>query len=176
MAHPFREHVERDAVHGGVDAEAVAQALGTAVRGVGYTRLDHHALDDLPDPDARERPDRCLGLARRLLGFADAVRGVQGIEIVGRDGNGPVDDPGLSLRVPALLEAADRDRAAGEIDAGRGNLDQFRRAATGMMQRLAQGPVAGRATLGDVEEGRTFLGVQVQPVSGIVMEAHFAHV
>ena len=60
MAQPLREHVRRDALHGGVDADAMAQALGAAVRDVGNACLDHHTLDDLPDPNAGQGPDRCL--------------------------------------------------------------------------------------------------------------------
>ena len=175
MAHPLRQHVQRDAFHGGVDSEAMAQALGAAVRRVGNARLDHHALDDLPDSHARQGPDRSLGLFRRPLGLTDAVRGVQGIEIVGRHGNGPVNDPGSPCPVFPLLEAAERDRAAREIHAGRGNLDQLRGTASGMVQRLAQRPVAGGTLAGDVEEGGALLGVQVQPVAVAVMEAHLGH-
>lgn len=61
MPHPLLEHVERNAVDRGVDPEAVAQALGRALRRVRYPSLDHDALDDLPDADAAERPDRCVG-------------------------------------------------------------------------------------------------------------------
>jgi len=45
-----------------------------------------------------------------------------------------------------------------------------------MVQRLAEGTVASRPALGDGEESHPLLSVQVKPVSGIVMEAHFAHV
>jgi len=176
MTHPLRKHVQRDAFHGGINAEPVAQTLGAAVWRVRDIRLDHHALDDLPDADTGERPDRCLGLLGRSLGLADAMGGVQGIEIVWRDGNGPVDDPGPPLGVLALLEAADRDGAAGEIDTGWGNLDQLRGAASGMVQRLAERPVASRPTTGDIKEGGAFLGVQVQPISVTVIKAHFAHI
>jgi len=54
VAHPLGQHVQRYALDGGIDAEPVAQALGAAVRRIGNIRLDHHALDDLPDPNARK--------------------------------------------------------------------------------------------------------------------------
>jgi len=115
--------VQRHALHGGIDAEPVAQALGAAMGGVGDIRLDHHALDDLPDPNARERPDRHLGALGRPLRFSDAVRGVQGVEILRWHGNSAVDDLLLAGGVLALLEAAQCDRAAREINAGGRDLD-----------------------------------------------------
>ena len=175
MTHPLRQHVQRDALHGGVDPEPVAQALGAAMRRVGDPCLDHHALDDLPDSDTRQRPDRSLGALRRSLGLADAVRGVQGVEIVGRHGNGPVDDSGPPCPVFPLLEAAERDRAPREIDAGRRNLDQLGGAASGMVQRLAERPVAGGKLAGDIEEGGAFFGVEVQPIAVAVVKAHLGH-
>lgn len=47
MPHPLLEHVQRDAVHGGVDPEAIAQSLRTAVRRIRDPGLDHDPLDDL---------------------------------------------------------------------------------------------------------------------------------
>jgi len=176
VAEPFGQHVQRDAPHGGVDPEPVAQALGAAVRRVRDARLDHHALDDLPDPHARERPDRSGSLAGRPLGLAQIVCGVQGIEILGRHGDRPVDDLLLAGSILALLEAADRDGTARQIDAGRRDLDQFGRAASGMVQGFAQGAITGGTLARLIEEGRALLGVQIQPVSGIVMEAHSAHI
>ena len=175
VSHPLRQHVQRNSLHSGIDAKPVAQALGAAMRRVGDTRLDHHALDDLPDSYAGQGPDRSLGTFGRPLSLSDAVRGVQGIEILGRDGNGPVDDPGPPCPVFPLLETAERDRPAREIDAGRRNLDQLRGTASGMVQRLAERPVAGGTLAGDIEEGGALLGVEVQPVAVAVVEAHLAH-
>jgi len=104
------------------------------------------------------------------------MRGVKGIKIVGWDGNGSVDDPGPSLGVLALFEAAECDRATGEIDAGWGDFDQLGGAAAGMMQRLAERPVASRPTTCDIKEGRALFSVQVQTIPIVVVEAHFAHV
>ena len=103
------------------------------------------------------------------------MRGVQGIEIVGRNGNGPVDDPGPPCPVFPLLETAERDRAARQIDAGGRNLDQLRGTTPDMVQRLAEGAVASRPTTGDIEESRALLGVQVQAVAVAVVEAHLGH-
>ena len=144
--------------------------------GIGDIRLDHHAIDDLPDPNTRERPDRHLGALGRPLRFSDAVRGVQGVEILGGHRDGAVDDLLLAGSILALLEAAERDRATGEIDTGGGDFDQLGRLAPGVMQRLAKRAVACGPALGNSEESRALLSVQVQPVSGIVVEAHFAHV
>lgn len=176
MAHPLRQHVQRDALHSGINAKPMAQTLRATMRGVGNARLDHHVLDDLPDSDAGERPDRYFSLPRRSLALTDVVCGVEGIEIMGRDGNGPVDDPGASFGVLALFETAERDCSAGKIDTGRRDLDQLGGAAPGMMQRLAESTVAGGPTAGDGQKSRAFLSVQVQPVTVIVMEAHLAHI
>lgn len=43
------------------------------------------------------------------------------------------------------------------------------------MECLAQGPVPGGLTPGGGEEGRALFGVEVEPVSGGVMKAHFGH-
>jgi len=123
VAEPFGQHVQRDAPHGGVDPEPVAQALGAAMGCIGDIRLDHHAFHDLPDANARERPDRHLSALWRPLRFSDAVRGVQGVEILGRHGHSAVDDLLLARGILALLEAAQCDRAAREINAGGCDLD-----------------------------------------------------
>ena len=176
MAHPLGQHVQRHALHGGIDAEPVAQALGAAMGRVGDIRLDHHALDNLPDPNARERPERHLEALGHPLSFSDAMSRVENVEIFGGHRHSSIDDLLLAGSILALLEAAQRDGAAGEINAGRGDLDQLRGTAAGMVQRLAKRAVAGRPAPGDGKESRALLGVQVQPVSSIVMEAHFAHV
>jgi len=176
VAHPLGQHVQRYAVHGSIDTEPVAQTLGAAMRRIGDTRLDHHALDDLPDPHTREWPDRHLGALGCPLRFSDAVRGVHGVEILGRHGNSPINNLLLARGILPLLETAERDRAPRKIDTGRCDFDQLGRTAAGMVQRLAKCTVAGRPALGDGEESRALFGVQVEPVSGIVMEAHFAHV
>jgi len=44
------------------------------------------------------------------------------------------------------------------------------------VERLAQGPVSGGLAPGSGEEGRALFGVQIEPVSGGVMEAHFGHI
>jgi len=176
VAEPFGQHVQRDAPHGGVDPEPMAQTLGAAVRRIRDTRLDHHALDDLPDPHARQGPDRHLGALGRPLRFSDAVRGVEGVEILGGHRDGAVDDLLLAGSIPALLEAAQRDGTAGEIDAGGRDLDQLGWTAAGMVQRLAECAVPGGPALSDGEESRALLGVQVEAVSAAVVEAHFAHV
>jgi len=144
--------------------------------GIGNIRLDHHALDDLPNPNTREGPDRHLGALGRPLSFSNAVRGVHGVEILGRHGNSPINNLLLAESIPALLETAERDRAPRKIDTGRCDFDQLGRTAAGMVQRLAKCTVAGGPALGDGKESRALFGVQVEPVSGIVMEAHFAHV
>jgi len=68
VPHPLLQHVQRDAIHCGVDPEAVAQTLGTTVRCIRYRSLDHDPFDDLPDTHAAQRPnysyteDRTLSL------------------------------------------------------------------------------------------------------------------
>ena len=74
-----------------------------------------------------------------------------------------------------LLKGPNRDGAAGEVDPGRGDLKKLGRPATGPMQGLAQGPDLGGLTSGGGEEGCTFFGVQIEPVSGGVVESHFGH-
>ena len=144
--------------------------------GIGNIRLDHHALDDLPDPNAGKRPDRFPCQLRRALRLTDAMGGVEGVEILGGHRDGAVGDLLFAGGILALLEAAERDRTAGEIDAGWGDLDQLGRTAASMVQRLAKRAVASRPAPSNGEKSRALLGVQVEPVPGIVMEAHFAHV
>jgi len=168
--------VQRDAIHCGIDPEPVAQSLGTAMGCIGDIRLDHHVFHDLPDPNARERPDRHLGALWRPLRFSDAVCGVEGVEILGGHRDGAVDDLLLARGILALLETAERDRAPRKIDTGRCDFDQLGGTAACVVQRLAKRAVAGRPTLGDREKCRALFRVQVQSVSGIVVEAHFAHI
>ena len=143
VSHPLRQHVYGNAVHGGVDPEPVAQTFRTAVRRVGNACLDHHGLDDLPDTHAGQIPNRPAGESGRFLRLPDAMRGVEGVEIIRRHRNGPVDDLRLARPVLALFQAAQRHRAAGQVHAGRGDLDQLGRPAPGIVQRFAQGAVAG---------------------------------
>ena len=76
---------------------------------------------------------------------------------------------------PYILQGSDRDGAAGEVDARRGDLQELGRAAPGPVQGLADGPVPGGLAPGRGEEGRALLSVQIKPVSGGVMQAHFGH-
>lgn len=176
MSHPLLEHVERDAVYRRVDSEPVAQAFRGPMRRVRYPGLDHNGLDDLPDPHAAERPDWHGSPLARLLGFPDAMRGVQGVQIVRGHWNAPVDDPRGARGVLALLEAADCDRAAGEVYPGWGDLEQLGWPTAGEVQRLAERAIARRLAPGDRQEGGALFSVEVEPVSGIVGEAHLAHV
>lgn len=175
MPQPFLEHVQRDAVDGRVDSEPVPQSLRAALRRVGDAGLDHDARDDLPDPHPAQRPDRRLGLFSGSLGLADAMRGVERVQVIRRDRDRPVDQFGAAGSVPALLQGSDRNRAAGEIHAGGRDLDQLGGPAAGEVQRLAQRAVARRLAPGRGQEGGAFLGIQVEPVAGRVVEAHVAH-
>ena len=176
VPHPLLKHVQRDAVHRGVDSEAVAQALRAAVRGIRHPRLDHDPFDDLPDPHATERPDRRGRQFAGFLGFPDAVGGVERVQVVRRRRNAPVDDLRSARGILAFLQAADGDRTARQVHPGRGDLQQLRRAAAGEEKRLAERAVAGGLPSGHGQEGGALFGVEVEPVSGGVVEAHFAHV
>ena len=175
MPEPLLEHVKRNSVHGGVDPEAVPQALGAALWRVRDAGLDHDPLDDLPDPHAADRPDRRAGLLAGLLRLSEAVGGVERVEIVRRDGDGPEVNLLAPRGVLALLQAADGDGAAGQVHACQGDLEKLRGAAPGEVQRLAERAVAGGLSSRRGQEGRALLGVQVEPVAGGVMEAHFTH-
>ena len=176
MTEPALEHMERDALYCGMHAEPMTQALRAAVRRIRNSGLDHHALDDLPDADAAEVPDRGGGLLSGLLGLPDPVGGGQSIEEFSRDRHGPEDDLLLAGGVFTLLQGPDRDGPAGEVNSGRRDLQELGRPAPGPMERLTQGPVPRGLTPGRGEERAAFLSVQIKPVSGGVMEAHFAHV
>lgn len=175
MPHPFLEHVQRNAVHGGVDPEAVTQAFRAAVRRIRYPGVDHDPLDDLPDPHAAKRPDRCIGLLARLLGLPDTMRGVECVQVVGRDRNAPIDGFRVARGIPALLQAAYGDRAAGQIDPGRGDFQKFGGPTAGIVQRLAEGAISRRLASGDGQKSRALFGVEIKPIPGGVGEAHFAH-
>lgn len=175
MPHPFLHHVQGNAVDRCVDPEAVAQTFGAAVRRVRDPGFNHDALDDLPDPHAADRPDRGHGPLAGGLRLADAVGGVQGIEKLGWDRHGPEYDFLLPCGVAPLLEGPDRNGAAGEVDPGRCDLQQLGGPAPGPVQRLAQGAVTRGLASGNRKEGGPLLGVQIEAVSGGVMEAHFGH-
>lgn len=106
MRHPFLQHVQRDTFDGGIDPESMPQAFWTAMRGMGYPRFDHDRFGDLPHAHATDRPDWRVGLFFRFLGFSDAVGGVECVQLSGRHGNGPVDDPGPARSVFAFLKTA----------------------------------------------------------------------
>lgn len=57
-----------------------------------------------------------------------------------------------------------------------GDLEELGCPAAGPVQRFAERPVPGPLAAGDGKEGGPLLGVQVEPVSGGIVEAHFAHV
>lgn len=92
MSKPALEHMEGDALDGGVDAEPVTQTFRRAMRGIWDPGFDHDAFDDLPDPDPAEVPDRDPGLLARLLGLSDPMGGGQSIEELGRDRDGAEHD------------------------------------------------------------------------------------
>lgn len=92
MTEPALEHVEGDALDGGMDAEPVTQTFRRAMRGIWDPGFDHDAFDDLPDPDPAEVPDRDPGLLARLLGLSDPMGGGESIEELGRDRNGAEHD------------------------------------------------------------------------------------
>ena len=164
-------------VHRGIDPEAVAQTFRAAMRRIGNIGLDHHILDDLPDSDTGQIPDRRFCELRHFLRLADAMRRVESIKIVRRHGYGAIDNLLLSsFWVLALLETAKRDGTFGEINSSRGDLDQLGRTTTGIVQRLAEGAVAGRFAFCHCKKCRALLGVQIEAVSGAVIKAHFAHV
>lgn len=175
VTHPFLQHVQRHPAHHGVDPEAVPQPLGAAVRGIGDTGLDHDRGDNLPDPNPAKRPDRGLGLPAGGLSLADAMGGVERVEVIRRHRDGSEDDFRGTCGVLAFLQAAQGDGAAGQVDPSRSDLQQFRRPAAGEVQGLAEGAVAGRLAAGQGEEGGAFLGIEVEPVSGPVGKAHLAH-
>ena len=122
VAEPALEHVQGNALNGRVDAEAMPEPLGRAVRRVGNAGLDHHALHDLPDPDPAQVPDGGGRPLAGFLGLPDAVGDVQSIEELSGDRDGPEHDLLLTRGVFAFLEGADGDGAAGEVDPRRRDL------------------------------------------------------
>lgn len=66
--------------------------------------LDHDALDDLPDPDPAQVPDRHGRLSARILRLPDSMGGGQSIEELGRDRHGPEHDLLLPCGVLAFLQ------------------------------------------------------------------------
>ena len=91
-------------------------------------------------------------------------------------GDGPEHDLLLTRGVLAFFQGPDRNGPAGEVDPGRRDLQELGRAAPGPVQGLAEGPVPGGLAPGRGEEGGTLFGVEIEPVSGGVMEAHSTHV
>ena len=125
VPHPLLKHVQRNAVHRGIYPKPMAQAFWAAVWRVRYPGLNHNAFDNLPYADAAERPDRFPCLFARLLSFPDAMGSVEGVQIIRRHRDGPIDDFRAARCVLALLEAADGDRPTRQVHAGRGDLEQF---------------------------------------------------
>ena len=111
------------------------------MRRVGDPRLNHNSFDDLPDHHPPDRPDRARRPLAGALRFAKSVGGVHGVQVIRRNRGCAVDDPRRPGRVPALLQAAARDRAAREVDAGRRDLEELRGPTAGPVQRLAERPV-----------------------------------
>jgi hypothetical protein len=113
MPHPFLDHMQGHPVHGGVNPEPVAQAFWAAMRCIWNTRLDHHPLDDLPDPNPAQIPDGRGSLLAGALGFPDAMGGGQSVEELGGHRNSPEHDLGAARGIAALLEGPDRDGPTG---------------------------------------------------------------
>lgn len=101
---------------------------------------------------------------------------IKGIQKISRNRDAAEDHLLAPLRVLALLQGADGDAAAREVDARRRDLQQLGRAAPGPVQGLAKRTVPGRLQPGRAEEGGPFLGVEIETVSGGIMKAHFGHV
>ena len=175
VPHPFLDHVERHPVHRGVNPEPVTQALRATVRRIRYPGLDHDPLDDLPDSDPAQVPNRGDSPLPGLLGLPDRMSDVESIEELGRYRDGPEHDLLLTRSVLAFLEAADRDGSTEEVDPGRGDLQGLRGAAPGPVQDLTQGPVPGGLAAGRGEEGRALFRVEIEASAGGVVEAHFGH-
>lgn len=176
MPHPLLEHVERDAVHRRVDPEPVPQTFRGAVRRVRYSGLDHDRFDDLPDPHPAQWPDGCRRLLAGLLGLPDTVGGVEGVQVVWWHWNVPVHESLGTRGILALLEAADCDRPAREVDPSWRDLYQLGRPTTGKVQSFTERAIASRLSARYGQEVGALFGVQIEPVSGGVVEGHFTHI
>ena len=112
VPHPFLQHMELDAVGSGIDPVAMPQALRGSMRRIGDSSLDHHTFDNLPDADTGKVPDRHILALCRSLRLTEAMGGIEGVQIVRRDWNSPVDGFLAAGGVLALLEGAKRNRPA----------------------------------------------------------------
>lgn len=176
MSHPLLHHVQRHAVDGRIDPETMAQTFGTAVRRIGETRLDHDPLHDLSDPHAAEWPDRRSGPLARPLRLSQSMRGVHSVEILRWYRHRPIDDLRRTGGILALLETADRDGSAREAHTGRVISSSSDGRPPGIVQRFAKRAVPGGLAPGRGEESCAPIDVEVEPVSGGVVEAHFGYV
>ena len=137
--------------------------------------LCHDPFDNLPDADAAQIPDRCCRPSARFLCLPDPVGSSERIKKLGRHWNGSKHNLGAARRILAFLKRPDRNGSTGKVDPRRGDLQKLGWPTPGPVQGLAQSPVSGGLAPGSSKEGRTFLGVEIKPVSGGVMEAHFGH-
>ena len=103
--------MDRHAFHNSVDPVAMTQTLGAAMLALRDACLDHHSGNDLPDTNPRQVPDRRMSLLVGFLGLSNAVRRVERIQIIGRDGNGSEYLLLPPLIILALLEGAERYRS-----------------------------------------------------------------
>lgn len=175
MAHPFLDHVQGYSVNCGVDPEPVSKAFRRPVGGIGNACGDHDPFHDLPDAHAAQRPDGRCRLLSGALRFANTVGCVQGVEELCRHRNRSEDDFVFARGILSLLQAAEGDGSPREVDPGWGDLEELRRPTPCPVQSLAQGPVPRRLAPGRGEEGRPLFSIEIEPVSGGVIEAHFRH-
>ena len=125
MTHPLLQHVQRNAVDGGVDPKPMAQSFWASVWCVCDPGLNHNPFHDLPDPYAAERPDWSRCEFARFLRLANAMGGVERVEIIRRYRHGAIDHFLNTAHILALFQRADGNRPAGQIDTRRSDLDQF---------------------------------------------------
>ena len=58
LPHPLLQHVQRDAVHSGINPKPMTEPFRTAMWRIWQACLDHDAFDDLPDARTAQWPDR----------------------------------------------------------------------------------------------------------------------
>lgn len=69
-----------------------------------------------------------------------------------------------------LFQASDRDSAARQVDPARRELDQLRRSAARLVERLAEGAIPSWSPPRGSQEPVALLGVKVKPVPVPVVE------
>ena len=90
LPHPLLQHVQRDAVHSGINPKPMTEPFRTAMWRIWQACLDHDAFDDLPNAHATEWPNRSICLLAGFLRLPNAMRCVQRVEEIRRHNNGSV--------------------------------------------------------------------------------------